>query len=74
MKPCIVALVAGLIATALPVGAVRAADPPVAVAAPAATAPSYAASGEASCYRFYNGYWWYWMPIIVGCATSTVNG
>ena len=62
MKPFIVALVAGLIATALPVGAANAADPPVVVAAPAATAPGYAASGESSRYRFYNGYWWYWTP------------
>jgi hypothetical protein len=62
MKPLVVALVVGLIATALSVGAVGAADPPVAVATPAVTAPSYAASGESSRYRFYNGYWWYWTP------------
>jgi hypothetical protein len=62
MKPFVVALVAGLIATVFPVGAVRAADPPLAVAAPTATAPSYVASGESSRYRFYNGYWWYWTP------------
>ena len=39
MKLLIVALVVGLITTALPFGAVRAADSPVAVAAPAATSP-----------------------------------
>ncbi len=59
MKLFIVALVVGLIATGLPVSA---ADPPVGVAAPAATAPAYAANGESSRYRFYNGYWWYWTP------------
>jgi hypothetical protein len=62
MKPVIVALVASLIATALPVGAASAEGPPVAVAAPAATVPSYTASGDSSRYRFYNGYWWYWTP------------
>jgi hypothetical protein len=65
MKRFIVVLVVGLIATALPVGAVSAADPPVAVAAPAATdagaaAPISATNGDSSRYRFYNGYWWYW--------------
>ena len=58
----VVALVVGLIATALLVGAVRAEDPPAAVAAPTATGSGYAPSGEASRYRFYNGYWWYWTP------------
>jgi hypothetical protein len=62
MKPCIVALVVGLTATALPLGAVSAADAPVEVVTPGATAPGYAASGESSRYRFYNGYWWYWTP------------
>jgi hypothetical protein len=67
MKPLIIAVVVGLIATALPLGVVSAADPPVAVAAPAATnagatIPGYAASGEPSRYQFYNGYWWYWTP------------
>jgi hypothetical protein len=67
MKPLIVALVAGLIATALSVGAVSAADPPVAAAAPAmtvagATAPSPAPGPESWRYRFYNGNWWYWTP------------
>ena len=38
MKPFIGVLMVGLIATALPVGAVSAADPSVAVAAPATTA------------------------------------
>jgi hypothetical protein len=62
MKPLVVALVAGLIATALPVGAASAADPPEVVAGPEATAPGYAAAGQPSRYRFYNGYWWYWTP------------
>ncbi len=62
MKLFIVVLVVGLITTALPVGTVSAADSPVAVAAPATTAPGYAASVDSSRYRFYNGYWWYWMP------------
>ena len=62
MKALIVALVVGLIATALPIGAVSAADPPVAVVAPGTTAPGYVASGDSSRYRFYNGYWWYWTP------------
>ena len=25
-------------------------------------APANAAGGESWRYRFYNGYWWYWMP------------
>ena len=69
MKPFVVALVAGLITTALPIGTVeRERSPPAAVAAPAATdavstpATSAAASGDSSRYRFYNGYWWYWTP------------
>lgn len=67
LKSSIVVLAVGMIATALTVGAVRAADPPVAVAAPAttnagATAPTAAANPEPSRYQFYNGYWWYWMP------------
>lgn len=67
MRRFVVALMAGLIAAALPVGVVRAADPPVAVASPPATdagvtALSPAAGVDSSHYRFYNGYWWYWTP------------
>ena len=62
MKPLLAALGVGLITTALQVGAASAGDPPVGVVAADATAPSYAASGDSSRYRFYNGYWWYWMP------------
>jgi hypothetical protein len=65
MERFVVALVLGLIATALQVGVVSAADPPVAIAAPAtadagAAAPSPAANADSSRYQFYNGYWWYW--------------
>jgi len=65
MKPWILALVAGGLATALPAGSAAAADPPVAAVAPVpadagAAAPSLATSGDNSRYRFYNGYWWYW--------------
>ena len=65
MKVFTVAIVAGLITMALPVGA---ADAQEAVPAPAATsagapAPGYApTSAESSRYKFYNGYWWYWTP------------
>ena len=66
MKPFLVALVAGLLLTALPGGTVNAADPPVAVAASgttnAGTAPGSAANTDSSRYKFYNGYWWYWLP------------
>ncbi|MGA2066493.1 MAG: hypothetical protein ABSG86_16070 [Thermoguttaceae bacterium] len=67
MRPFIVALVVGLIATALSAGAVSAADPQATVVAPAptaagVTAPSPAPSPDSWRYKFYNGNWWYWTP------------
>jgi hypothetical protein len=68
MKPFLVALAAGLIATAMPISRAGAADPPVVVAVPAATAPittaptATAPSGDSWRFKFYNGYWWYWTP------------
>jgi hypothetical protein len=78
MRPLIVTFVAGLIVAALSVGKASAADPPVVVAAPAATAPivtaptatvpittaptATAPSSDSWRYKFYNGYWWYWTP------------
>ena len=67
MKPFIIALAAGLIAAALPLGTAGAADPQPALAAPAPTDPGTATPApipgvDTSRYRFYNGYWWYWTP------------
>jgi hypothetical protein len=57
MRPLIVALVAGLMVTALPVGPGSTADAQVAVVAPAATtvAPGYPAGTYSWRYKFYNG-------------------
>ena len=59
MRRFIIALVAGFLAAALSVGAVKA-DPPQAVVTPVPGATGTAA--PAPNPQFYNGYWWYRMP------------
>jgi hypothetical protein len=67
MERFILVFAAGLIATASSVGAVNAADPSEAVAAPmpnptSTTVTSPVPGTQPSPYQFYNGNWWYRMP------------